>query len=35
MLITLLRAPDGATMEEIVSATGWLAHYADVRIMPM
>jgi hypothetical protein len=28
MLITLLRAPDGATMEEIVAATGWLAHSA-------
>jgi hypothetical protein len=26
MLITLLRAPDGATMDEIVAATGWLAH---------
>ncbi len=35
MLITLLRAPDGATMDEIVAATGWLAHYADVPIMPM
>ena len=28
MLITLLRAPDGATMDEIVAATGWLAHTA-------
>jgi hypothetical protein len=28
MLITLLRAPDGATMDEIVAATGWLAHSA-------
>ena len=28
MLITLLRAPEGATMDEIVSATGWLAHTA-------
>lgn len=28
MLIALLRAPDGATMEEIVTATGWLAHTA-------
>ena len=27
-LITLLQAPDGATMEEIVAATGWLAHTA-------
>jgi hypothetical protein len=35
MLITLLRTPDGATMDEIVAATGWLPHYADVRIMPM
>ena len=28
MLITLLRAPGGATMEEIIAATGWLAHTA-------
>lgn len=28
MLITLLRAPDGATMDEIVAATGWLSHTA-------
>lgn len=28
MLIALLRAPDGATMDEIVAATGWLAHTA-------
>jgi hypothetical protein len=28
MLITLLRTPDGATMDEIVAATGWLAHTA-------
>ena len=28
MLITLLRAPDGATMDEIIAATGWLAHTA-------
>ena len=28
MLITLLRAPGGATMDEIVAATGWLAHTA-------
>ena len=27
-LITMLQAPDGATMEEIVAATGWLAHTA-------
>ncbi len=34
-LIAMLRAPEGATIEEIVTATGWLSHYADVRIMPM
>jgi Protein of unknown function (DUF3489) len=28
MLIILLRTPDGATMDEIVAATGWLAHTA-------
>ena len=28
MLIALLRAPEGATMEKIVSTTGWLAHTA-------
>jgi hypothetical protein len=31
----MLRAPEGATIAEIVAATGWLSHYADVRIMPM
>ena len=35
MLIALLQAPEGATMGEIVTATGWLPHYADVRIMPI
>ena len=35
MLIAMLQAPTGATMEEIVAATGWKVHYADVRIMPM
>ncbi len=28
MLITMLQAPDGATMDEIVAATGWQAHSA-------
>ncbi len=28
LLIALLQAPDGATMDEIVAATGWLAHTA-------
>ncbi len=35
MLIAMLQAPDGATMDTIMDATGWQAHYADVRIMPM
>ena len=34
-LIAMLRAPGGATLDEIVAATGWLSHYADARIMPM
>ena len=34
-LIAMLRAPDGATIEEIMAATNWQSHYADVRIMPM
>ncbi len=34
-LIAMLRAPDGATIAEIMAATGWQSHYADARIMPM
>jgi Protein of unknown function (DUF3489) len=34
-LIAMLEAPDGASIAEIVAATDWQAHYADVRIMPM
>jgi hypothetical protein len=34
-LIAMLRAPDGATIDEIMTATDWQSHYADVRIMPM
>ena len=34
-LIAMLRAPDGASIEEIMAATGWQSHYADARIMPM
>jgi len=34
-LIAMLRAPEGATIEEIVAALDWRSHYADVRIMPM
>jgi alkylhydroperoxidase/carboxymuconolactone decarboxylase family protein YurZ len=33
-LIAMLRARDGATIEEIMVALDWAAHYADVRIMP-
>ena len=35
MLIALLQTPEGANIAEIVAVTGWMAHYADVRIMPM
>ena len=35
MLLAMLQAPEGATIAEIVVAIGWMAHYADVRIMPM
>jgi len=34
IVIDLLKRPEGATMAEIAEATGWQAHYADVRIMP-
>jgi Protein of unknown function (DUF3489). len=34
-IIAMLQRPEGATVAEIVAATGWLAHYADARIMPM
>jgi hypothetical protein len=34
-LIAMLRAEGGATIEEIMAATGWQSHYADARIMPM
>jgi len=33
-LIAMLRADCGTTIKEIMAATGWQAHYADVRIMP-
>jgi hypothetical protein len=35
MLIAMLQDPEGATMDAIIAATGWQAHYADVQIMPM
>ena len=33
-LLRLVQAARGATLEELMTATGWQAHYADVRIMP-
>ena len=33
-LIAMLRRPEGATIAQIVAATGWQPHYADARIMP-
>ncbi len=30
----MLQRPEGATIAEVVEATGWQPHYADVRIMP-
>ena len=34
-VIAMLRRPEGATLEQLVDATGWQRHYAEVRIMPM
>ncbi len=34
IVLDMLKRPDGATLAEIMSATGWQSHYADVRIMP-
>ena len=34
-LIAMLRRREGATIAQIVDATGWQPHYADTRIMPM
>jgi len=30
----LLQRKNGATLSEIMDATAWQAHYADVQIMP-
>ena len=35
LLIEMLKRPSGATIDEIVTVTGWQSHYADVEIMPM
>jgi Protein of unknown function (DUF3489). len=34
IVLELVRRPDGAILKDIMEATGWQAHYADVRIMP-
>ena len=34
IVLDMLKRPAGATLADIMSATGWQAHYADVRIMP-
>ncbi len=33
-LIELLQRQEGATLEQMVQATGWQQHYADVLVMP-
>ena len=33
-VIAMMKRASGATLAEIVVATGWQKHYADVRIMP-
>ena len=34
-LIALLRTPSGACIEQMMTFTGWQAHYADAQIMPI
>ncbi|MBN2629414.1 MAG: DUF3489 domain-containing protein [Rhodobacteraceae bacterium] len=34
-IIALLNRKDGASIAEMVAATGWQSHYADPRVMPM
>jgi hypothetical protein len=34
-ILELIGRPKGASLAEIQKATGWQAHYADVRIMPI
>lgn len=34
LLGQMLLEPGGASLQSLMMATGWRAHYADVRIMP-
>jgi hypothetical protein len=34
VLIELLKRPEGVSLAEMVQATGWQQHYADVLVMP-
>ncbi len=33
-VLDMLKRPGGATAKELMKATGWQPHYADVQIMP-
>ena len=34
-IIAMLQRTEGATISQIVEATGWQPHYAEAQIMPM
>jgi hypothetical protein len=34
IVLDMIRRPEGASLKEIMDATDWQSHYADVRIMP-